>query len=218
MYSVDSKKMKKWPKIIMTKYMKAQEADFYKIIPVQNNNLYSFYILLKPSSGHYAGQTHVLEFKTKYISPHVSLFPFNAPLVKFLTKIYHPNVSTDGSIYIDILKNSNQWNPQHDFTSVMTSIVLLMNSPNNAYTFNTEASDHFVKCERDYKTQISGWSIPHKELTSISNKCFKSFDDYSRNYANTNISTYLEKFTEHDALQQSIQAVYDFDVYDENNE
>jgi ubiquitin-protein ligase len=218
MSNVDSRQLKKWPKIIMKKYMNAQEADFYKIIPVQEDHLDSFYILLKPSGGHYAGQTHVLEFKTRWGSSNVSLFPFNAPLVKFLTKIYHPNVSTSGSICVDILLQDKQWSPQYDFTAVMTSIVLLMDTPNNASPFNGEASSHFVKCEREYKAQTAGRNMQHQERTDIFNDCFKPFDDHSRKYANTNIHVYLEKFIEHDSLQQSIQEVSNLKVSDEKKE
>jgi ubiquitin-protein ligase len=202
----------------MKKYMKAQEADFYKIIPVEEDKLDAFYILLQPSGGHYAGQTHILEFKTKWGNPHVSLFPFNAPLVKFITKIYHPNVSTNGSICVDILKDIAMWSPQYDFTAVMTSMILLMDTPNNADPFNGVASSHFVKCEREYKAQTSGRSISYQERNDIFNACFKSFDDYSLKYANSNIKLYLDKFAEHDELQDAIQNVSKLNVSDEKKE
>ncbi len=47
-------------------------------------------------------------------------YPNKAPSVKFLTKVFHPNVYNDGKICLDILQN--QWSPIYDIAAILTSI------------------------------------------------------------------------------------------------
>jgi len=55
-------------------------------------------------------------------------YPFKPPKVRFTTKIYHCNISNDGGICIDILKDN--WSPALTIGKVMLSIESLLGSPN----------------------------------------------------------------------------------------
>jgi ubiquitin-conjugating enzyme E2 A len=65
-------------------------------------------------------------------------YPMNAPEVKFITQIFHPNVYADGRICLDIL--SNQWSPIYGIEAILTSIRSLLCDPNPDSPANGEAA------------------------------------------------------------------------------
>lgn len=162
---VSSKQIKKWPKAVMKKYLKAKDSDDFKIVFAEEDIIDSFYIYIKPTGGHYKDQEHIISFKTKHGSGNnTKYFPFHAPCVKFITPIYHPNVSSNGTICVDILTHANKWSPSYDFSAVMTSILLLMEVPNNASPYNAEAASLFSKCDKEYKRKVkSGMSSSDRQ-------------------------------------------------------
>jgi ubiquitin-conjugating enzyme E2 N len=73
--------------------------------------------------------------------------------VRFLTKIYHPNIDKLGRICLDILKD--QWSPALQIRTVLLSIQALLSSPNPddplandvAYTWKTRTSEAIIKAK-----------------------------------------------------------------------
>ncbi len=80
----------------------------------------------------------LLEFTEEY--------PNKPPSVKFLSKIFHPNVYATGKICLDILQN--QWSPIYDIAAILTSIQSLLSDPNPTSPANAEASQLFEKDRR----------------------------------------------------------------------
>jgi len=47
-------------------------------------------------------------------------FPTKPPHIRFVTKMFHPNIYANGEICLDILQN--QWSPIYDISAILTSI------------------------------------------------------------------------------------------------
>ena len=55
-------------------------------------------------------------------------YPMEPPKVRFLTKIYHPNIDKLGRICLDVLKD--KWSPALQIRTVLLSIQALLSAPN----------------------------------------------------------------------------------------
>ena len=79
-------------------------------------------------------------------------YPNKAPQVKFITKMFHPNIYADGAICLDILQN--QWSPIYDISAILTSIQSLLTDPNPQSPANSEASKLYVENKGEYNRRV----------------------------------------------------------------
>lgn len=125
--------------------------------PINEDNLFDWHAsIVGPSNSPYAGGLFNLSvsFSEKY--------PFKPPKIKFITKIFHPNINSNGSICLDILNNN--WSPALTIIKVLLSISSLLTDPNPNDPLDKYAANLYLNNKEEYNKQARLKTIQHAIL------------------------------------------------------
>ena len=122
--------------------------------PIDENNIYEWQAtIMGPRDSPYQDGIFYLSI----IFP--SEYPFKPPIVKFITKIYHCNINSKGSICLDILKN--EWSPALTISKLLLSICSLMTDPNPDDPLVTEIAELYTNNRTLHDRKAREYTIRH---------------------------------------------------------
>lgn len=116
-----------------------------------NDNLYIWNLVLTgPYETPYEGGSFLIEilFDERY--------PFMCPKIKFLTKIYHPNINQKGEICLGLLEET--WRPSCTVITVLDYILAFLKEPNPNSALVPELAVQYRDRRQDFEISAKKWT------------------------------------------------------------
>ncbi|CAB9499634.1 conjugating enzyme E2 [Seminavis robusta] len=106
-------------------------------------------------------------------------YPFEPPKMKYITKIWHPNISSQtGAICLDILKD--QWSPALTIKTALLSLQALMCSAEPGDPQDAEVAKMYMGDRKKFDSTAKFWTETYAKPTSkedaITRVCEMGFD------------------------------------------
>uniref|UniRef100_A0A1I7YLL5 UBIQUITIN_CONJUGAT_2 domain-containing protein n=1 Tax=Steinernema glaseri TaxID=37863 RepID=A0A1I7YLL5_9BILA len=79
-------------------------------------------------------------------------YPQEAPLVSFVSKMFHPNIFSSGGVCLDMLKD--KWSASYNVTAVLLAVQCLLEEPNTADPANFLAADMYDKNRIEFNKRV----------------------------------------------------------------
>ncbi|CAK7327678.1 unnamed protein product [Dovyalis caffra] len=141
-----------------TQRLLSEPAPGISASPSEDNMRYFNVMILGPTQSPYEGTFVQLliggVFKLELFLPEE--YPMAAPKVRFLTKIYHPNIDKLGRICLDILKD--KWSPALQIRTVLLSIQALLSAPNPDDPLSENIAKHWKTNEAEAVETAKEWT------------------------------------------------------------
>lgn len=133
-----------------TQRLMAEPVPGISAIPDEQNARYFHVIVSGPQGSPFESGV----FRLELFLPEE--YPMSAPKVRFVTKIYHPNIDKLGRICLDILKD--KWSPALQIRTVLLSIQALLSAPNPDDPLNNEVAEQWKTDEAEAIKTAREWT------------------------------------------------------------
>ncbi|KAI4467174.1 ubiquitin-conjugating enzyme e2 [Holotrichia oblita] len=96
-------------------------------------------------------------FKLEILIP--DNYPFSPPSIKFLTKVYHPNIDDNGRICLDLIKMppGGNWKPTIGIEGLLIAIQMLLQNPNPNDPLMVDIAEEFVNERKEFEKKAKLW-------------------------------------------------------------
>ncbi|KAJ8301304.1 hypothetical protein KUTeg_020291 [Tegillarca granosa] len=133
-----------------TQRLMAEPVPGISASPDESNARYFHVLVQGPKDSPYEGGM----FKLELFLPEE--YPMSAPKVRFMTKIYHPNIDKLGRICLDILKD--KWSPALQIRTVLLSIQALLSAPNPDDPLANDVAEKWKVDEKAAIEEARNWT------------------------------------------------------------
>lgn len=105
-----------------------------------------FHVSITPDQGYWKGGSFIFLFD---IPPE---YNFKPPKVSCMTRIYHPNIDTEGHVCLNVLRED--WSAAYDITACINSLMFLFQAPNPEDPLNKEAAQLMLQDEKQFARMV----------------------------------------------------------------
>jgi ubiquitin-conjugating enzyme E2 D/E len=75
-----------------------------------------------------------------------------------LTQIYHPNISGNGKICLELLSDKTKWNPQYGISKIVLAILSLLLDPNPKDPYCPDIAGQYLKDIKKFNDVARQWT------------------------------------------------------------
>ncbi|XP_059476252.1 uncharacterized protein LOC132197166 [Neocloeon triangulifer] len=132
------------------KSMRQDPQEGIQAIPLDRGCCHWIASILGPQGSPYSGGIFYLYLQIPYS------YPMHPPLVRFVTKIFHPNVSRHGDVGIDLIHHN--WSLAMTVVKVLISVQSLLTDPFCQVCMEPKIGDLYLNDKKSFELMARNWT------------------------------------------------------------